>query len=80
LKEELDTVVVRCVNVGININTASKSLFMCLELAKNGRKYCGISNRKRPFEDRKQLKKSASISEKVTNKQQHLSELKMEKS
>jgi transcriptional accessory protein Tex/SPT6 len=38
---------------------ASKSLLSYVsELAKNGRKHCGIPTRKQAFEDRKQLKKS----------------------
>lgn len=60
LKEELDTVVVRCVNsVGININTASKSLLSYVsgigeKMAENIVTYRSENG---PFEDRKELKK-----------------------
>jgi uncharacterized protein len=60
LKEELDTVVVRCVNsVGININTASKSLLSYVsgigeKMAEN---IVAYRSEHGPFEDRKQLKK-----------------------
>jgi len=60
LKEELDTVVVRCVNsVGININTASKSLLSYVsgigeKMAEN---IVAYRTENGPFEDRKQIKK-----------------------
>ncbi|MFO0089970.1 MAG: Tex-like N-terminal domain-containing protein, partial [bacterium] len=60
LKEELDTVVMRCVNsVGININTASKSLLSYVsgigeKMAENIVAYRSENG---PFEDRKQLLK-----------------------
>ncbi|RTY95897.1 Tex family protein [Flavobacterium sp. GT3R68] len=68
LKEELDTVVVRCVNsVGININTASKHLLSYVsgigeKLAENIVQYRAENG---PFEDRKQLKKVPRLGEKA---------------
>ena len=68
LKEELDTVVVRCVNsVGININTASKHLLAYVsgigeKLAENIVNYRSENG---PFEDRKQLKKVPRLGEKA---------------
>lgn len=68
LKEELDTVVVRCVNsVGININTASKSLLSYVsgigeKMAENIVAYRSENG---PFDDRKQLKKVPRLGEKA---------------
>ncbi|AWH84433.1 RNA-binding transcriptional accessory protein [Flavobacterium album] len=68
LKDELDTVVMRCVNsVGVNINTASKSLLGYVsgigeKLAENIVAYRAENG---PFEDRKQLKKVARLGEKA---------------
>ncbi len=68
LKEELDTVVVRCVNsVGININTASKSLLsyvsgIGVKMAENIVAYRSENG---PFEDRKQLKKVPRLGDKA---------------
>ena len=68
LKEELDTVVVRCVNsVGVNINTASKHLLGYVsgigeKLAENIVNYRSENG---PFEDRKQLKKVPRLGEKA---------------
>jgi uncharacterized protein len=68
LKQELDTVVVRCVNsVGININTASKSLLSYVsgigeKMAENIVAYRSENG---PFEDRKQLKKVPRLGEKA---------------
>jgi uncharacterized protein len=68
LKDELDTTVIRCVNsVGININTASKSLLSYVsgigeKLAENIVQY-RLENG--PFEDRKQLKKVPRLGEKA---------------
>jgi uncharacterized protein len=68
LKEELDTVVIRCVNsVGININTASKSLLSYVsgigeKMAENIVNY-RLENG--PFDDRKQLKKVPRLGEKA---------------
>ena len=68
LKEELDTVVVRCVNsVGININTASKSLLSYVsgigeKMAENIVIYRSENG---PFDDRKQLKKVPRLGEKA---------------
>ncbi|MDR6969482.1 uncharacterized protein J2X31_003513 [Flavobacterium arsenatis] len=68
LKEELDTVVVRCVNsVGININTASKHLLSYVsgigeKLAENIVNYRSENG---PFIDRKQLKKVPRLGEKA---------------
>jgi uncharacterized protein len=68
LKEQLDTVVVRCVNsVGININTASKSLLSYVsgigeKMAENIIAYRSENG---PFEDRKQIKKVPRLGEKA---------------
>lgn len=68
LKEELDTVVVRCVNsVGININTASKSLLSYVsgigeKMAENIVAYRSENG---PFEDRKQIKMVPRLGEKA---------------
>ena len=68
LKDELDSTVIRCVNsVGININTASKSLLSYVsgigeKLAENIVQY-RLENG--PFEDRKQLKKVPRLGEKA---------------
>ncbi|KGO83323.1 RNA-binding protein [Flavobacterium beibuense F44-8] len=68
LKDELDTVVMRCVNsVGVNINTASKSLLGYVsgigeKLAENIVNYRSENG---PFEDRKQLKKVPRLGDKV---------------
>ena len=68
LKEELDNTVVRCVNsVGININTASKSLLSYVsgigeKMAENIVAYRSENG---PFEDRKQLKKVPRLGEKA---------------
>jgi len=68
LKEELDTTVMRCVNsVGININTASKSLLSYVsgigeKLAENIVLYRQENG---PFDDRKQLKKVPRLGEKA---------------
>jgi len=68
LKEELDTVVVRCVNsVGININTASKSLLSYVsgigeKMAEN---IVTFRSENGPFEDRKQLKKVPRLGDKA---------------
>lgn len=68
LKEELDTVVVRCVNsVGININTASKSLLSYVsgigeKMAENIVAYRAENG---PFEERKQLKKIPRLGDKA---------------
>ena len=68
LKEELDTVVTRCVNsVGININTASKSLLSYVsgigeKMAENIVLYRSENG---PFEDRKQIKKVPRLGEKA---------------
>jgi len=68
LKEELDTVVVRCVNsVGVNLNTASKSLLSYVsgigeKMAEN---IVAFRQENGPFEDRKQLKKVPRLGEKV---------------
>ena len=68
LKDELDTVVMRCVNsVGVNLNTASKSLLGYVsgigeKLAENIVNYRSENG---PFEDRKQLKKVARLGEKA---------------
>ncbi|WP_417352907.1 Tex family protein [Flavobacterium alkalisoli] len=68
LKEELDTVVMRCVNsVGVNINTASKSLLGYVsgigeKLAENIVNYRSENG---PFEDRKQLKKVPRLGDKA---------------
>jgi uncharacterized protein len=68
LKEELNTVVIRCVNsVGININTASRSLLSYVsgigeKMAENIVNYRSENG---PFEDRKQLKKVPRLGEKA---------------
>lgn len=68
LKEELDAVVVRCVNsVGININTASKSLLSYVsgigeKMAEN---IIAYRQENGAFEDRKQLKKVPRLGEKA---------------
>ena len=68
LKEELDTVVVRCVNsVGININTASKSLLSYVsgigeKMAEN---IVAFRSENGPFKDRKQLKKVPRLGDKA---------------
>jgi len=68
LKEELDTVVVRCVNsVGVNLNTASKSLLSYVsgigeKMAEN---IVNFRSENGPFEDRKQLKKVPRLGEKA---------------
>ena len=68
LREELDTVVVRCVNsVGININTASKSLLSYVsgigeKMAEN---IVTFRSENGPFEDRKQIKKVPRLGEKA---------------
>ena len=68
LKEELDSVVVRCVNsVGININTASKSLLSYVsgigeKMAEN---IVAFRQENGAFEDRKQLKKVPRLGEKA---------------
>ncbi|MFY8188408.1 MAG: Tex family protein [Flavobacterium sp.] len=68
LKEELDTVVVRCVNsVGININTASKSLLSYVSGIgeKTAENIVKFRSENGPFEDRKQLKKVPRLGEKA---------------
>lgn len=68
LKDELDTVVMRCVNsVGININTASKSLLGYVsgigeKMAENIVAYRAENG---PFEDRRQIKKVPRLGEKA---------------
>mgnify|MGYP006185903087 FL=1 len=68
LKEELDTVVVRCVNsVGVNLNTASKSLLSYVsgigeKMAEN---IVAFRSENGPFEDRKELKKVPRLGEKA---------------
>ena len=68
LKEELDSVVVRCVNsVGVNLNTASKSLLSYVsgigeKMAEN---IVAYRQENGPFEDRKQLKKVPRLGEKA---------------
>jgi protein Tex len=68
LKEELDTVVMRCVNsVGININTASKSLLSYVsgigeKMAEN---IVAFRSENGPFDDRKQLKKVPRLGDKA---------------
>lgn len=68
LKEQLDTVVMSCVNsVGINVNTASKSLLSYVsgigeKIAENIIAYRSENG---PFEDRKQLKKVPRLGEKA---------------
>jgi uncharacterized protein len=68
LKEELDTVVVRCVNsVGININTASKSLLSYVSGIgeKTAENIVAYRSENGPFEDRKQLKKVPRLGDKA---------------
>jgi len=68
LKEELDSVVVRCVNsVGININTASKSLLSYVsgigeKMAEN---IVAYRTENGAFEERKELKKVPRLGEKA---------------
>jgi protein Tex len=68
LKEQLDSVVMSCVNaVGINVNTASKSLLSYVsgigeKMAENIVAYRSENG---PFEDRKQLKKVPRLGEKA---------------
>jgi uncharacterized protein len=68
LKEQLDSVVMSCVNaVGINVNTASKSLLSYVsgigeKMAENIIAYRSENG---PFEDRKQLKKVPRLGEKA---------------
>lgn len=68
LKEELDSTVIRCVNaVGINLNTASKSLLSYVsgigeKMAENIVSYRAENG---PFEDRKTLKKVPRLGEKA---------------
>ena len=68
LKEELDNTVIRCVNsVGININTASKSLLSYVsgigeKMAEN---IIAFRQENGPFEDRKQIKKVPRLGEKA---------------
>ncbi len=68
LKEQLDTVVVRCVNsVGININTASKSLLSYVSGIgeKTAENIVAYRSENGPFEDRKQIKKVPRLGEKA---------------
>jgi uncharacterized protein len=68
LKEELDNTVVRCVNsVGININTASKSLLSYVSgIGEKMAEYIVAYRQENgPFEDRKQLKKVPRFGEKA---------------
>ena len=68
LKEELDSVVVRCVNsVGININTASKSLLSYVSGIgeKTAENIINFRSENGPFEDRKQLKKVPRLGDKA---------------
>ena len=68
LKEELDSVVVRCVNsVGININTASKSLLSYVSGIgeKTAENIVLFRSENGPFEDRKQLKKVPRLGDKA---------------
>lgn len=68
LKEELDNTVIRCVNaVGININTASRSLLSYVsgigeKIAENIVKFRSENG---PFEDRNQLKKVPRLGDKA---------------
>jgi uncharacterized protein len=68
LKEQLDLVVMSCVNaVGINVNTASKSLLSYVsgigeKMAEN---IVAFRSENGPFEDRKQLKKVPRLGEKA---------------
>jgi uncharacterized protein len=68
LKEELDSVVVRCVNsVGININTASKSLLSYVSGIgeKTAENIVLYRTENGPFEDRKQIKKVPRLGDKA---------------
>ncbi len=68
LKEELDNTVVRCVNsVGININTASKSLLSYVSGIgeKTAENIVLYRQENGPFEDRKQLKKVPRLGDKA---------------
>ncbi len=68
LKEELDSVVVRCVNsVGININTASKSLLSYVSGIgeKTAENIVAYRSEIGSFEDRKQLKKVPRLGDKA---------------
>jgi uncharacterized protein len=68
LKEELDNTVVRCVNsVGININTASKSLLSYVSGIgeKTAENIVAYRQENGPFEDRKQLKKVPRLGDKA---------------
>jgi uncharacterized protein len=68
LKEELDNTVIRCVNsVGININTASKSLLSYVSGIgeKTAENIINFRSEKGPFEDRKQLKKVPRLGDKA---------------
>jgi len=68
LKDELDSVVVRCVNsVGININTASKSLLSYVSGIgeKTAENIVLYRTENGPFEDRKQIKKVPRLGEKA---------------
>ncbi len=68
LKDQLDAVVMSCVNsVGINVNTASKSLLSYVsgigeKMAEN---IIAFRSENGPFEDRKQLKKVPRLGEKA---------------
>jgi uncharacterized protein len=68
LKDQLDNVVMSCVNsVGINVNTASKSLLSYVsgigeKMAEN---IVAFRSENGPFEDRKQLKKVPRLGEKA---------------
>ena len=68
LKEELDNTVIRCVNsVGININTASKSLLSYVSGIgeKTAENIINFRLENGPFEDRKQLKKVPRLGDKA---------------
>ncbi len=75
LKNELDSTVMKCVNsVGINLNTASKSLLSYVsgigeKMAENIVNYRAENG---AFEDRKQLKKFQDWEKKLFNRQQLL--------
>ncbi|AWM13649.1 RNA-binding transcriptional accessory protein [Flavobacterium sediminis] len=68
LKEELDSIVIRCVNsVGINVNTASKSLLSYVsgigeKMAEN---IVTFRSENGPFQDRSQLKKVPRLGDKA---------------
>ncbi|MCO6174772.1 RNA-binding transcriptional accessory protein [Flavobacterium sp. NRK F10] len=68
LKEELDSTVIRCVNsVGINVNTASKSLLSYVsgigeKMAEN---IVAFRSENGPFQDRSQLKKVPRLGDKA---------------